>query len=154
MVNMESLMNGYGLVCDCIQDPGNLGTIIRIADWFGISQIICSEDTADVYNPKVIQSSMASIGRVNIIYKDLNPWIAGMAKNLPIMVSTMSGNDVYQAELPNHGLLVLGNEAKGVSEDIIKAASFNIHIPGLGKAESLNVAIAAGILCAELNRKK
>ena len=131
------------LVLDGIQDPGNLGTIIRTADWFGINQIICSKNTVDCYNSKVIQSSMGSIFRVSIVYKDLTTFLKDL--KLPIHGALLNGvnlNDINPTEIK---VLVLGNEGQGISPEIIPLITHPTTIPGFGNAESLNVAIAGGI---------
>jgi TrmH family RNA methyltransferase len=153
-IDLNQIKQDFALACDCIQDPGNLGTILRIADWFGIKQVICSEDTADVYNPKVVQSTMGSIGRVNVVYVNLTGWIEENKAEFPIMVAALGGDNIYESSLPSSGLIVLGNEARGVSKEIVSNATRRLLIPGTGKAESLNVAVSAGILCAEVRRPK
>ena len=142
----------YGIVCDCIQDPGNLGTIIRIADWFNIPHVICSQDTVDVYNPKVVQASMGSLSRVALSSVELGDYLKEVGKTIPIIATSLDGKNIYETELPKNGLLVLGNESKGIGKLIMEKASSKIMIPRLGGAESLNVAVSAGILCAELRR--
>ncbi len=138
------------LVLDTIQDPGNLGTIIRIADWFGIKHIICSKETADIYNPKVVQSTMGSLGRVKISYTDLPQWLGNFNGKLPIYGSLLSGDNLYKSELSSPSLLIIGNESKGISEDVAFYISKAIKIPAWGdsKTESLNAAVATGILVA------
>lgn len=143
----------FGIICDGIRDPGNLGTIVRIADWFGLCAIICSNDCADVYSPKVVQSTMASIARVPVYYCDLAEWITGECRDIPVVAASLDGENIYGAALPDSGLLILGNESAGISKDIEKLAGQRIRIPGAGVCESLNVAVSAGILCAELTRQ-
>ncbi len=140
--------NKISLVLDDIQDPGNLGTLIRIADWFNIKYIICSEHTADVYNSKVVQSSMASIGRVNLMYVDLKTWLPKM--KLPKLAASLKG--IKLTEFPNfkEGFLLIGNEGNGLSPEIMALCDQQISIPRLGKAESLNAAVATGILLQHL----
>ena len=138
---------------DAIRDPGNLGTIIRLCDWFGIEQIICSEDTVDCYNPKVIQATMGSIARVEIKYLNLAEFI--LKTSTPVYVGVMDGENIYQQKLPNTAIIVLGNEANGVSNEIINLASHKIAIPQFGtiqETESLNVATATAVLLSEFKR--
>lgn len=149
-INPDLIKNDLTLLCDNIQDPGNMGTIIRIADWFGIKQIICSEDTADVFSPKVVQATMASIGRVKVFYRNPEVWIKENARGVPVMASSLSGKSPYEHKIPKNGLLILGNEARGISPELLKLSDYQIRIPGYGNAESLNVAVAAGILCYEI----
>lgn len=142
------------LVLDGIQDPGNLGTIIRLADWFGIEQIICSEDTVDFYNPKVIQASMGSFTRVNIVYCNLVDYLSE-TKNTNIGTD-MDGENIYTFEKPEKINLILGNEGKGMREETEKLLHKKISIPRFGKSqstESLNVSMAAGIILGQLYSK-
>ena len=140
--------NHFTLVLDGIQDPGNLGTIIRIADWFGIGQIIASNDTAELYNPKVIQSTMGSFLRVKIWYTDIEPILA--QQTVPVYGALLNGTSVFSIPTPSEGLLVIGNESKGIRETILPLISHAVTIPRIGKAESLNAAVAAGILLSQL----
>lgn len=144
---------GLTLVLDDIRDPGNLGTIIRLCDWFGIEQLICSEETADVYNPKVIQATMGSIGRVNVIYTSLESFLKSTSQ--PIYGAFMDGDIVYETQLPANAILIMGNEANGVSAEIEALIQKKITIPRFGKlqkTESLNVATATAILLSEFRR--
>jgi len=138
------------LVLDTIQDPGNLGTIIRIADWFGVSQIICGEDCADMYNPKVVQATMGSIARVNIFYTKLEEWLT-QQKDTRIYAAMLEGKDISKMNGLKEGLVVIGNESKGVDEKIIALANEKITIRRKGKAESLNAAVAAGIILSHIS---
>lgn len=133
------------LVLDNVNDPGNLGTIIRIADWYGISRIICSEDTADIYNPKVINSSKGSFLRVQVYYENL-PEFLGRQK-MEIFAADLQGENIHKVVFPGAGMLVMGNEAHGISADVKKYITRTITIPQFGKAESLNVGIATAICC-------
>jgi RNA methyltransferase, TrmH family len=146
------------LALDTIQDPGNLGTIIRIADWFGVAQIICSHDCADVYNPKVIQATMGSIARVNVFYTDLFKWLK-QQNQIKIYATALEGKDVTKMGPMKEGLIIIGNESKGIHEELIQLAHERITIPkkarlndpvGQGTAESLNAAVAAGIVLSNL----
>jgi RNA methyltransferase, TrmH family len=136
------------LVLDGIQDPGNLGTIIRIADWFGITQIVANTDTADVYSPKVIQSTMGSIIRVNVWYTNAEQWLANVS--VPVYGALLNGRSIYSMPKISEGLLVIGNESKGIRSNLLPFIQHAITIPGKGDAESLNAAVAAGIILSHL----
>lgn len=144
--------SGLVVVLDDIRDPGNLGTIIRLCDWFGISQLICSNETADLYNPKVVQSTMGSMARVNVHYVDLNEFLKNT--KLPVFGTFMDGKNIYNEKLPVTGIIVLGNEANGISSSVEKLCKHRIAIPRFGKqqTESLNVATAAAIILSEFRR--
>lgn len=133
------------LVLDGIQDPGNMGSIIRIADWFGIEQIVCSNDSADIYNPKVVQATMGSIARVKVLYTDLEQWLTEQ-QDIRIYATTLEGQGVTSMKKLEEGIIIIGNESKGISEAVLKLANVKITIPKKGKAESLNAAVAAGIV--------
>lgn len=137
------------LVLDTIQDPGNLGTIIRIADWFGITDIVCSVGCADMYNAKVVQSTMGSLGRVNIIYADLINWLKENSK-LTIYSASLEGKDVKTIGKLKEGIVIIGNEANGVSYDVMNFVNEKINIPRIGAAESLNAAVATGIILSHV----
>jgi RNA methyltransferase, TrmH family len=156
----ETLMpelRGLSLFLDGIQDPGNLGTIIRICDWFGLEQLFCSPCTADVFNPKVIQSSMGSFCRVDVVYRPFEI-IAEMARSLhiPIYGTFTRGRNIYGENLPAKALVVLGNEGGGISSEVAAKTDYKIKIPlfkkGTTGPESLNVAVVAGIICSEFRR--
>jgi TrmH family RNA methyltransferase len=138
------------IVLDGIQDPGNLGTIIRTADWFGIQQIVASEDTADVYNPKVIGATMGSFMRVQVSYKNLAAWLPTI--KLPVYGALLEGENIFTTKAPKQGLLVIGSEGKGIRENVIDFITHPVTIPKTGGAESLNAGIAAGIIVAQLTR--
>jgi TrmH family RNA methyltransferase len=150
ILNYNSLKQKFSLVLDNIQDPGNMGTIIRTADWFGIHDIICSEDTVDVYNPKVVQATMGSLARVNIHYVNLIQVLPQI--ELPLFGAMLNGENMYNTNFGNEGLLVMGNEGNGISPDIERLITSAVTIPRAGNAESLNVAIATAILCSEIKR--
>jgi TrmH family RNA methyltransferase len=137
------------IALDKIQDPGNLGTIIRIADWFGLSQIVCSPDSADCYSPKAVQSTMGSIARVSVSYTDLPAWFARQ-KDSRVFAASLEGRDVAQVAKISEGILVIGNESKGISEAVMDYCNVRINIPRRGKAESLNAAVATGIILSHL----
>jgi TrmH family RNA methyltransferase len=144
---------GIILALDSIRDPGNLGTILRLCDWFGVEQIICSKETVDVYNPKVVQATMGSISRVNVNYLDLKAFL--VETNLPIFGTFMNGVNIYKSKLPQKGIIVMGNEANGISDEIEELIQNKLTIPRFGvaqKTESLNVATATAIVLSEFRR--
>jgi len=143
------IKGSISLALDTIQDPGNMGTIIRVADWFGIKNVFCSTDCADVYNPKVVQSSMGSISRVRVEYTDILSWLAEN-NDVRIYAAVLDGRDITKMEKIKEGIIVIGNESKGIHEEMLKLASTQITIPGKGKAESLNAAVATGIILSHL----
>ena len=144
----EPDISGFVLYLDTIQDPGNFGTIIRIADWFGIKHIVCSAGCADHYNPKVVQSTMASIARVNVFYDETNDWL--QQQNTTIYAASLHGKTLSQFAKTERGILLIGNESKGLHVDLLKLATEQITIPRRGEAESLNAAVATGILLSHL----
>jgi len=144
---------GLILVLDEINDPGNLGTIIRLCDWFGVDQLICSKNTVDCYNSKVVQASMGSLIRVSIVYTNLEEFLE--TSKLPKYASLMDGENVYKSSMPKNAVLVMGNEANGISDKILKLVTNSVSIPRFGslqKTESLNVATATAILLSEFKR--
>jgi TrmH family RNA methyltransferase len=147
VLNLEGPLT---IVLDGIQDPGNMGTIIRTADWFGITQIVASEDTVDVYNPKVIGATMGSFMRVSVTYKNLADWMPTV--KLPLYGALLEGENVFTIKTPQKGLLVIGSEGKGIRENILDLITYPVTIPKIGGAESLNAGIAAGIIVAQLTR--
>lgn len=146
--------NSLYLALDGLQDPGNLGTIIRTAEWFGISDIICSTDTVDCFNPKVVQSTMGSLFRVKCHYLDLPAFLA--KQEIPIYGTLLQGNNIYQQKLSQAGFIVIGNESKGISQEIQNLITHPLFIPSFGtsKAESLNASIASAIVLAEFRRNR
>ncbi len=149
-VNESPDLSGkISLMLDDLQDPGNLGTIIRIADWFDIENIICSENSVDCYNPKVVQSTMGSLSRVNIVYTQLIPFIQ-KNKKIPVYAAALSGVSVFKLGKMTEGFFLIGNESKGLSEEILKLGSQKITIPKAGQAESLNAAVATGIILSQV----
>ncbi len=153
--NPMLLHQNLSLYLETIQNPGNFGTILRIADWFGIPTVFCSEDTADVYNPKVIQATMGAFLRVQVIkisFKELNKHI----KDLPVYGTVLGGKDIFKTPLAEKGIIVIGHEGKGISEDLKQYLSHPITIPAHkdGGAESLNAAVATGIVCAAFRNFK
>lgn len=154
--NIESkkkdIDSDWVLVLDAVRDPGNLGTIIRLCDWFGIQQLVCSNDTVDCFNPKVLQATMGSIARVTILYEDLEQYLKEQKR--PLFGAFMNGDSVYQEQLPDKGILIMGNEANGISTPIERLVNKRLAIPQFGEktTESLNVATATGILLNEIRR--
>jgi TrmH family RNA methyltransferase len=148
MQQIINVKNKFTLVLDDIQDPGNLGTIIRTADWFGIDNIICSVNTVDMYNSKVVQSTMASLGHVNILYTALPLWLKKQ-KDIKILAATIDGKSINSFSKLKEGILVIGNESKGISKEIVQLSDEKITIPKAGHAESLNAAVATGIILSK-----
>lgn len=147
---MPAVKGKLNLVLDGIQDPGNFGTIIRIADWYGIENILCSNDTVDLYNNKVIQSTMGSFVRVNVWYGDLK---TVFQKNLlPVFATVLNGKNLYEQNKITEGFLIIGNEGKGIREDTLSFVQHSLTIPKKGGAESLNAAVATGILLSWLTK--
>ena len=150
----EMVEKGLIVALDDVRDPGNLGTIIRLCDWFGIETLFCSEESVDIYNPKVVQATMGSISRVNVVYGNLETFLA--SAKLPIFGTFMDGKNIYQEKLPNEGIIIMGNEANGISASVEKLVSERIAIPRFGNlqvTESLNVATATAIILSEFKRK-
>jgi RNA methyltransferase, TrmH family len=146
--------SGRGLIADGLRDPGNLGTLIRLCDWFHIRTLVLSNDSVDCYNPKVVQSSMGSLARVQVIYEDLNDWLP--KQNLPVMGALLNGNSIYEKALPVEGWLLVGSESHGISDALIPFIKHRITIPRFDaavKTESLNVATATAIILGEWTRK-
>jgi TrmH family RNA methyltransferase len=156
-LNKEWIENELSLLLDGIQDPGNLGTIIRLADWFGIKNIICSPDSADVYNPKTVQASMGGIARVNVFYESLPELLSGW-KHLPVYGTFLDGKNIYRENLSSTGLIIMGNEGKGIRNELEKFVTNRLYIPNFPptteSTESLNVAVATAITCAEFRRQQ
>jgi len=145
--------SGLQVVLDDVKDPGNLGTIIRLCDWFGVSHLICSKDTVDCYNSKVVQATMGSLSRVRISYLDLENYLK--ESPIPVYVSLLEGDDIYKEKLPKEAILIMGNEANGVQEKWQNLATKKLTIPRFGTqalTESLNVAMATAVLLSEFNR--
>jgi TrmH family RNA methyltransferase len=155
-MNSDVVSQSLCLALDDIQDPGNLGTIIRVADWFGIEHIFCSQGTVDVYNPKTIQATMGALARVKLHYCDLPSFIASLG-DVPVYGTFLDGDNMYEKKLTPHGLVVMGNEGNGVSDEVAKLVNERLYIPNYPPqretSESLNVAMATGIICAEFRRR-
>ena len=151
----ENIFDSLCLVLDEIKDPGNMGTIIRTADWFGIQTIICSENSVDIYNPKVVQATMGSIFRTQVHYTNLKDFLSNKPQQTKVFGSLLGGKDIYQEKLDTKGLILIGNESKGISEELKPFITNKIMIPKFGSdAESLNASVATGIICAEFKRRK
>jgi TrmH family RNA methyltransferase len=140
---------GITLVLDGIQDPGNLGTLVRIADWFGLAAVVCSADSADVFNAKAIQSTMGSVGRVPVLYTDPVAVVSGYS-GMPVYAAVLGGRDLYGIRRMDRGFVVIGNESKGIRPGLLELATERVTIPGAGRAESLNAAVAGGIVLSHL----
>lgn len=138
----------FTLALDDIRDPGNLGTIIRLADWYGINKIVCSLHTADLYNPKVVQATMGSIARVDLYYTELDSWLA--EQEVGSYAAVLDGRSILEMPSLKEGIIVIGNESKGIHEYVLKQVKEKITIPRIGKAESLNAAVATGIILSHL----
>lgn len=154
----DDLAGRLVLALDNIQNPGNMGTIVRLADWFGIGDIVCSEDTADCFNPKVVQATMGAILRVGVHYVDLPQWLAqAAAAGTPVYGTFLEGENIYESALTPHGILVMGNEGRGIGPDAARHIGRKLLIPPYPAdrhgSESLNVAMATGIACAEFRRR-
>ena len=155
-MNPEVISQSLCLALDDVQDPGNLGTIIRVADWFGIEHIFCSLGTVDVYNPKTIQATMGALARVKLHYCNLPSMIASLG-DVPVYGTFLDGKNIYGEDLGTYGLIVMGNEGKGVSQEVADMVNKRLYIPNYPPqretSESLNVAMATGIVCAEFRRR-
>jgi len=157
-MNISEIINQFCVALDFVQDPGNLGTIIRAAGWYGIKNIVCSMNCVDVYNPKVIQSSMGALLHVNVFYCDLKNLLASVIKNsVPVFGTLLEGDSIYNHKLDSKGIILLGNESKGISNELIPFITEKIRIPKFSKAregiDSLNVGMAASIVFSEFLRK-
>lgn len=160
-VAVQSLLPVAGrslcLALDGVQDPGNVGTIVRIADWWGIEHVICSHDTADVFAPKTVQSTMGALGRVGVHYTDLPAWLDALPAGTPIYGTLLDGDNLYDSELTPHGIIVMGNEGNGLSSAVRERVSHRLLIPSFPPdrptSESLNVAVATAVTCAEFRRR-
>lgn len=157
ILDAEDLKQDLNLVLDGVQDPGNMGTVVRLADWFGIKNIVCSPDTADVYNPKTVQATMGAIARVKVFYREL-PKLLNDLKDVEVYGAFLDGENIYREALSASGVVVMGNEGKGVSRSVAGYVSRRLRIPnypaGTETGESLNVAVAAAIVCSEFRRRQ
>ncbi|HIZ26123.1 RNA methyltransferase [Barnesiella sp. An55] len=156
-LDVEALRHELVLALDTVQDPGNLGTIVRLADWFGIRHIVCSPETADLYNPKVVQATMGALARVRLYYTPLAQFLEAMDRNT-VYGTFLDGTDIYRSALSSHGVIVMGNEGNGISPELEPYIGSRLYIPsypaGQPTSESLNVAVAAAITCAEFRRRQ
>lgn len=145
------------LALDNVQNPGNLGTIVRLADWFGIEHIICSPDCADIYNPKTVQATMGAMAHVQIHYTSLETLIGGLFPEIPVYGTLLDGNNIYKEKLTDHGIIIMGNEGRGIRPELEKRVNRRLYIPnypeGRVTTDSLNVAVATAIVCAEFRRQ-
>ncbi|MEA2041522.1 MAG: TrmH family RNA methyltransferase [Bacteroidota bacterium] len=156
--SQDDISNNVCLFCDDIQDPGNFGTILRTAAWFGIRHVFCSHQTVDVYNHKVIQASMGATASISVHYVDASEFLTEQIKNsIPVAGACLDGENIYQTKLPKNALIVAGNEGKGISPNVSKFLTQRLHIPHFSdkasKPESLNVSIATAIICSEFKRR-
>lgn len=156
-VPAEKPLHALCLALDDVQDPGNLGTIIRVADWFGIEHVFCSPGTADLYNPKVVQATMGALTRVHVHYTPLPDLIRPLSGKTPLYATLLDGENIYGQPISQRGLLIMGNEGKGISDEVRHLVSHKLYIPnypsGRTTSESLNVAVATAIVCAEFRRQ-
>jgi RNA methyltransferase, TrmH family len=149
----KTIFDDLVLALDRIADPGNLGTIIRLADWFGIRNLLCSHDTVELYNPKVVQATMGSLFRVKVHYVDLVEIIGTMAGNLPKYAALLDGENIFNQDLPKNAVVIIGNESQGISGRVANLADYRLTIPSVTKgAESLNVSMATAIICSEFRK--
>lgn len=155
---LQSPVSKLSLALDGVQDPGNMGTIVRIADWFGIEDIYCSTDTADIYNPKVVQATMGSLARVRVHYTNLPKLIDNLPAGFPVYGTVLDGDDIYATPLTDQGIIVMGNEGRGISEQLLPRLTHRLLIPHYPSdrytTDSLNVAIATAVTCSEFRRRQ
>ena len=156
-VNSIVLSEQLAIAADGIQDPGNLGTIVRLADWFGIEHVICSTDTADIFNPKTVQATMGAVARVKVHYVSLPEYLSNLS-NVPVYGTFLEGENIYTQELSSSGIIVLGNEGQGIRPEVSKYITKRLYIPnypqGRKTSESLNVAGAGAVICSEFRRRR
>ena len=157
ILSESDISTRLSLALDDVQDPGNLGTIIRVADWFGIRDIICSEHCADAFGPKTVQATMGALARVRVHYVNLENFLQNISKRIPVYGTFMSGNDIYSETLSQQGIILMGNEGNGISEKMEKLVTKRLLIPNFPKgeptSESLNVGVATALVCAEFRRR-
>jgi len=157
--SQNDINQSLSILLDDIQDPGNLGTIIRIADWFGVKHIFCSKNTVDLYNPKVIQATMGALARVKVIYTELPPLVKKyVSPDFPVYGTFLEGETIYNSELSTKGFIIMGNEGKGISSELKPLVNKKLFIPNFPSdqptSESLNVSVACSIVCAEFRRRQ
>lgn len=154
---VPNVANQLTLVLDKVQDPGNLGTIVRIADWFGIRSIVCSPDTVDVFNPKTVQATMGALARVKVYYTDLLDFLKNLPNGFPVYGTFLEGDNIYKMDLPQQAVVIMGNEGNGISKEVGQLVNRKLFIPSFPPneptSESLNVAVATAITCAEFRRR-
>jgi RNA methyltransferase, TrmH family len=160
VIDSSSFKGKLILALDEIRDPGNLGTIIRMADWFGIDAVICSETTVDLYNPKVVQATMGSLARIPVQYLNLEAFLEDLPSTVNIYGSFLDGENIYNARIQNEGIIIIGNESNGISENVAKHVTCRLHIPSFSgrrrsstHAESLNASVATAVICSEVKRR-
>ena len=158
-INNNEISRSLSILLDDVQDPGNLGTIIRIADWFGIQHVFCSKNTVDLYNPKVIQATMGALSRVKVIYTDLPQLINEfVSTDFPVYGTFLEGETIYTSKLSTQGFIIMGNEGKGISPELKPTVSKKLFIPNFpsdqATSESLNVSVACSIVCSEFRRRQ
>ncbi len=158
-INNSDISHSLSILLDDVQDPGNLGTIIRIADWFGIQHVFCSKNTVDLYNPKVIQATMGALARVKVIYTDLPEIVKEyVSPDFPVYGTFLEGETIYKSELDTQGFIIMGNEGKGISSELKPLVSKKLFIPNFpsdqATSESLNVSVACSIVCSEFRRRQ
>lgn len=155
-VGMDDVKGALSLALDDVQDPGNLGTIVRLADWFGIDTVFCSHGSADVFNPKTVQATMGALARVSVVYTDI-PGLLSSAAGVPVYGTFLDGCDVYDCDLTSEGIIVMGNEGRGISSEVERFVDHRLLIPnypvGRETSESLNVGVATAVICAEFRRR-
>jgi len=153
----DTAQNNLVLALDDVQDPGNLGTIIRLADWFGIKDVFCSKGTADIYNPKAVQATMGALARVRVHHTDLKQSIKELPESVPVYGTFLDGEIIYDTKLSANGVIIMGNEGNGITPEIKQSVTHKLYIPnwpkGAPTSESLNVAIATAIVCSEFRRR-
>ena len=153
----DTAQNNLVLALDDVQDPGNLGTIIRLADWFGIKDVFCSKGTADIYNPKAVQATMGALARVRVHYTDLKQSIKELPESVPVYGTFLDGEIIYDTKLSANGVIIMGNEGNGITPEIKQSVTHKLYIPnwpkGAPTSESLNVAIATAVVCSEFRRR-
>lgn len=150
--NDFNFTSGYTVILDGVRDPGNLGTIVRICDWYGVNQIVCSSDTTEFYNPKVISASMGSFHRIKFLYVDI-PEFLNQFHDMPIIGASLEGENIHQYVFPSSGFIIFGNESEGIRNSVKDVLTAQVKIPNWGHAESLNVAISAGVILDNIRRQ-
>jgi len=155
--DMSSLDKTLCLALDGVQNPGNLGTIVRLADWFGIEHVVCSPDTADIYNPKTVQATMGAMAHVKTHYMELSSFFEALSEGIPVYGTLLNGSNIYEEKLTSYGVIVMGNEGKGIRPETESFVNRRLYIPNYPQnrltTDSLNVAIATSIVCAEFRRQ-